>query len=199
MKKIVKSALIIGLLIIATLSVGNCSYEENNECLSETKRILVDNLKPNVEIDFQKQLSCFEWDEMMFLDRHFQADYLKKETGVSISEFKLMGYKSFIGSDFYTFIVFLKNKEIVGVIETSNGIHIDEFISELDNNDSALIDKQDAKFITYETDNEYLDSKKVISIKFSNDKLIDKYKKLIDLTPATARFYCAVIRRWQGV
>jgi len=151
-------------------------YENSNSCLNEMKINLTENLTENEILNFKESLDCFEWNKLMFLHRDFSPDYIEKNKGIKVNGFKAMGFKYFIKSDFYTHILFLKDNKIVGIIETSKGVMIDDFATELNNNDTAIVSKEDAIFKTYETENEYLDGRKVISLTFSEPKLIDKYK-----------------------
>lgn len=177
MKKIRNFVFILILIIILIfLFVNSSTYENNNSCLNEMKINLTENLTENETLNFKESLNCFEWNNMMFLHRDFSPEYIEKNTGIKVNGFKTMGFKYFIKSDFYTHILFLKDNKIVGIIETSKGVMIDDFATELNNNDTAIISKEDAIFKTYETENEYFDGRKVISLTFADSKLIEKYK-----------------------
>ncbi len=165
-------------LVIVVLLYKGCQYKRSNKCLDAINEKLVANIKDEAEIDFENELECLEWDSLMLIDRHFDAGDVKSKTGVDLSDFRLMGFKSIYKSDFYTFIAILNKRKIVAVIETSGGVYIDEFITELDNNDMAIIAKEDAKFITYFMNEEYLDGTKIYSITFKDKKLIEKYKRV---------------------
>lgn len=177
MKKISSFVLILFFIIILiSLFVNSFTYENNNSCLNEMKINLTENLTENKILNFKENLNCFEWNRMMFLHRDFSPEYIEENTGIKVNGFKTMGFKYFVKSDFYTHILFLKDNKIVGIIETSKGIMIDNFSTELNNNDTAIISIEDAIFKTYETGDEYIDDRKVISLTFENTKLIDKYK-----------------------
>ncbi len=178
MKKIKIILKYIFLLVIIVLLYKECLYKRSNSCLNSINEKLVTNVKDKTVINFEKELECLEWDSLMLIDRHFDAGDVKSKTGVDLSDFRLMGFKSFYKSDFYTFIAILNKKKIVAVIETSRGVLIDDFITELDNNDMAIIAKEDAKFVTYFINEEYLDGTKIYSISFMDKKLIEKYKRV---------------------
>ena len=151
-------------------------YKTNNKCLNSVKVKLVTSIKAGDTINLGKEVNCFEWDSIIFITRDFEPDVIEKHTGICINGYKLMGFKFPFRSDFYTYIALLHKKQVVGVIETSGGIMIDDFITELGNNDIAVIAKKDATFITYLTNNKYLNGNKIYSITFSDSKLIYKYK-----------------------
>ena len=157
-----------------------CSYKTSNECLDAINIKLVTDVKDKMEINFKDELTCIEWDSLMLIDRHFNVDEVKNTTGVDLSGYKLMGIKYAVKSDFNTYIAILKNKKIVVAIDTSTGVNLDDFITELNNNDMAIISKEDADFITYVTDNEYVSGGKIYSITFKEKSLLEKYKKPID-------------------
>lgn len=167
------------LLSISIILCG-CSYKTSNECLDAINIKLVTDVKDKMEINFKDELNCIEWDSLMLIDRHFNVDDVKNKTGVDLSGYKLMGLKYAVKSDFNTYIVLLNEKKIVGTIETSTGVNIDDFITELNNNDMVIIAKEDADFVTYETDNEYVSGGKIYSITFKEKSFIEKYKKPIE-------------------
>ena len=171
MKKISKYLLILNLIFIYS-----CSYDNDNSCLNKIKIELNEDLTENKVFDFKENVDCFEWNRMMFLHRDFSSEYIEEKTGIKLNGFKIMGFKYFIKSDFYTHILFLQDKKIVGVIETSNGVLIDDFATELNNNDTAIISIEDAVFKTYETGDNYIDGRKVISLTFAKTELINKYR-----------------------
>ncbi|WP_460190129.1 hypothetical protein [Urechidicola sp. KH5] len=122
-------------------------------------------------------MNCFEWDSLMFLERHFNSEDIEERTGININGLNTMGIKYLTKSDFYTHIIFLKEKSIVGVIETSKGILIDDFITELNNNDIAIIAAEDSDFTTYLTGGKYVNGENILSLTFTKPELIEKYKK----------------------
>lgn len=155
----------------------SCSYKTNNECLDAINTKLVTDVKDKVEINFKDELTCIEWDSLMLIDRHFNVDEIKNKTGVDLSGYKLMGIKYAVKSDFNTYIAILKDKKIVAAIDISTGVNLDDFITELNNNDMAVISKEDAVFVTYMTDNEYVSGGIIYSITFKKKSLLEKYKK----------------------
>ncbi len=161
--------------LISFLLFISCSYNTNNECLDAINHKILKNEGKEISLDFAKELNCFEWNEILFLENHFEPEEIKKSTGINLNGYKLLDLNYIAKSDFYSHILLLKDKKIVGVINTSGKLSIDEIISEM--NDNMLINKSDTKFLTYETDIEYLDGKKVFAIKFRDDKLLNKYKR----------------------
>jgi hypothetical protein len=173
-KKIIFS-IFLGLFVLIIFLSKCIFYCDSGECLDEFKTSLQN--KDLKSFDFDNELNCFDWDEMMFIPRDFDASYFERNSDISINGYRLMGIKYFFNSDYYTYLIFLQNKNIVKVVETSTIIDFDELITELNNNDLAVIDKKDAKFILYDTDT-YLKKtgRKLKGLKFKNSALIDKYR-----------------------
>ncbi len=154
------------------------SYNDDSKCLENVKTKIVTNIKADEIIDFSKEIDCFEWDKIMFTDPHFSASYIEKHTKININGFRLMGFKSFYSSDFYSFMIFLNKKEVVGFIDISSGIISENLLDGMKNKDLTLIDKNDAKFQLYEIKGNYrLDGDKIYSIRFINKNDSIKYSR----------------------
>lgn len=163
----------LGLLFIVFF-LTCCSYHDNDECLNHLDENFVTKIDSTKIVDLNREVDCFEWDSLIFTEPAASEDLIENKTGISISPFRLMGPKSIFSSDFYSFIIFLKGKRIVGKLEITGGINPENLLDGTKNRDLTVISRKDAVFKIYWNKNDYYtNGNKIYNLGFakSNDSL----------------------------
>lgn len=140
-----------------------------NDCLKkiENRIEVITSKSDNLTLNLNNEVDCFDWDKIVLIPRDFESIDMKKRFGIDISEYDVLGFKSFISSDFHTYIIFLDNNEIVGKIDFSSTGYIDNFLTDL-NKDIVIIEREDAVF-------EFVQYENYLKLIFQDTYLNEKY------------------------
>lgn len=163
MKK--RNYLFLLLLLVILFFVFNYNKDR---CLSKVENKIINEISAqNSDLNLNKMINCIDWDKIVLIPRDFESIDMKKRFNINLSEYDVLGIKSFLSSDYYTYIVFLKDNKVTGKIDISSTGYIDNFLTDL-NKDIVIIERKDASFSFIEYENYF-------KLMFNDTSLYDKY------------------------
>ncbi len=131
----------------------SCNSAED-KCVNELESQLSSNAKAQfakgATLNLNARLQCFHWDQLLIESAYATKESIKKHYNVDIPFTYTHG-----SSDGQQILFFLKNKTVVKYIKFDRNCPKDEtcntvdFLTLVENNETAIIDREDAVFEVY--------------------------------------------------